>query len=61
MIGMHEKQNESWAEPVNLSQRIPADHPAHADRDRQPGDRLNIEFDMLAKYTEKLIIGGKNS
>jgi riboflavin synthase len=30
-------------------------------RDRQVGDRLNIEFDMLAKYTEKLIIGGKNS
>jgi riboflavin synthase len=27
-------------------------------RDRQPGDRLNIEFDMLAKYTEKLIVSG---
>jgi riboflavin synthase len=24
-------------------------------RDRRAGDRLNIEFDMLAKYTEKLL------
>ncbi|MDR2463814.1 MAG: riboflavin synthase [Verrucomicrobiales bacterium] len=30
-------------------------------RDRKVGDRLNIEFDMLAKYTEKLILSGKNS
>ncbi|MDR1146311.1 MAG: riboflavin synthase [Verrucomicrobiales bacterium] len=25
-------------------------------RDRRVGDRLNIEFDMLAKYTEKLLL-----
>lgn len=30
-------------------------------RDRKVGDRLNIEFDMLAKYTEKLMISGKKS
>jgi riboflavin synthase len=28
-------------------------------RDRKAGDRLNIEFDMLAKYTEKIINSAK--
>ncbi|MEM1058017.1 MAG: riboflavin synthase [Verrucomicrobiota bacterium] len=28
-------------------------------RERQPGDRVNLEFDLLAKYTEKLLSGKK--
>ena len=24
-------------------------------QERQPGDRVNLEFDMLAKYVEKLV------
>lgn len=27
MMGRHEKQNELWAEPVNLAKRIGEDHP----------------------------------
>lgn len=27
MVGRHAKQNELWSEPVNLTRRIPADHP----------------------------------
>jgi hypothetical protein len=26
MMGVHEKQNELWVEPVNLGRRIPEDH-----------------------------------
>jgi len=29
-------------------------------RERQPGDRVNLEFDLLAKYTEKLLAGKKS-
>ena len=25
---------------------------------RQPGDRVNLEFDVIAKHVEKLLVGG---
>ncbi|MEM1157442.1 MAG: riboflavin synthase [Verrucomicrobiota bacterium] len=34
---------------------IPHTYEVTSLKDRQVGDRLNIEFDMLAKYTEKLL------
>lgn len=40
-------QFETWIIPATLE---------HTDlRDRQPGDRVNVEFDVLAKHVEKLI------
>lgn len=37
---------------------IPHTREVTALKERQPGDRLNIEYDMLAKYTEKLLQSG---
>jgi riboflavin synthase len=34
---------------------IPHTREITALRDRAPGDRLNLEFDLLAKYTEKIL------
>jgi len=34
---------------------IPHTHEVTALRDRKAGDRVNLEFDLLAKYTEKLL------
>jgi riboflavin synthase len=39
---------------------IPHTREVTALKERQVGDRLNIEFDMLAKYTEKLLSGDKS-
>jgi riboflavin synthase len=34
---------------------IPHTREVTALRDREPGDRVNLEFDLLAKYTEKIL------
>jgi len=39
MMGQHAKQNELWAEPVNLARRIPEDHPL-----RKLKGALELEF-----------------
>ncbi|WJY26850.1 riboflavin synthase [Sporosarcina trichiuri] len=35
---------------------IPHTRSATVLADRKPGDRVNVEFDMLAKYTEKMVV-----
>ncbi len=51
MMGRHAKQNELWSEPVNLAQRIPADHPL-----RKLRETIKLEFvreEVAASYGRK--------